>query len=125
MEGAPGLELATIPEEIMGGLVVARTVMPHQCLNVPLRVLNQSDKSIKLKKGYTVASLEPVTVVPECPEDPCDFRAMAAEVSDAQSEEWRTKLLEGIEPEISDEVRRELNQILIDYSDCFSKSEFD
>jgi hypothetical protein len=45
------VEFATIPSEIRGGLYVARTMVPHQCAGVPLRILNCTCKAVHLKKG--------------------------------------------------------------------------
>jgi len=117
------IEFATVPSEIRSGLFVARTLMPHRCENVPLRVLNSSNKMIRLKRGSTVAELEPVELVEA--EDPEEEDSSLKTRAVQEEEEWKQELMSRVEPDVPAEMRAEILKILNEYSDCFSKSEFD
>jgi transposase InsO family protein len=109
------IEFATAPKELSNGLYVARAIIPHQCESIPMRVLNSSNRRVVLRKGSQLSDLEPVTVIQE------------SEVGDAGSEDssWKSKLVQEVDVEVSGREKLELEKILEDYSDCFSKSEFD
>src|SRR6266516_3276162 len=110
-------DLVTRPGVMDNGLFVARVVVPRHCTNIPIRVLNVTEKDIVLKKGAVLSDLETVQVV-----QTSDTRSPAVTVED---DSWKEELMGRVSREVKGETRRELQQILEDYADCFTKSEFD
>ena len=109
------IELVSEPQKLENGLYVARALIPHRCTDIPIRVLNPTNRAVTLKENSTLAALELVYVVE--PEGNTDGRQ--------EDDEWKRKLIEGVDTELTDGDRSELRNILEDYSDCFSKNEFD
>jgi len=114
----PEVELATVPRETRGGLYIARVVVPHKCTAVPVRVLNSSSRAVTLQKGSLAAELESVEVLEVHDQEGTDQRS-------DPTEEWAADLLNGVEADIGAENREELRSTLEEYSDCFSRSDFD
>ena len=114
--GETPTEYATIPSELEAGVYAARAIIPHKCANIPVRVLNTTNKPVVLRRARLVAKLEPVRVeVKKC-----------EEISETEEEEdWKRKLLSGLDEEISEEDVKKVEEILTEYQDCFSQSEFD
>src|SRR5437867_7560436 len=97
------------------GMYIARVIVPHQCQNIPIRLLNNSARSITLHKGTTLTKLEPVNIVDESTNE--------VPVQDGKDNVWKDSLLARVGKDISDQTKDELDQILTNYADCFSKSE--
>ncbi len=117
-EGCVGMvDLITRPGVMDNGLYFARVVVPHHCTNVPVRLLNVTERDITLKKGAVLSDLESVTVLPARKEPP------AAEAE--AGEQWKEELMSRVSREVEGGNRRELRSLLTEYADCFSKSEFD
>jgi hypothetical protein len=111
------VEFATRPREMRNGLYVASTVIPHQCANIPVRLLNTSGRDVTLCRGATLSDLEPVAVVP----DEIEPEVTPLNIDSA----WKDGLVNDLSEEIDPGTRHEISCILDDYADCFSKSEFD
>jgi len=111
------VEFATSSHTLSNGLIVGRVMVPHQCENIPIRILNTSSKPITLYKGTDLSSLEPVRVI-EKGEDP-------EPITIKNPDDWKDGLMKDLNAEIEQETRVKLDGLLIDYADCFSKSEFD
>jgi len=105
------IEYTTVPERLTSGLYIARAIVPHQCENVPVRVLNASDQPIVIRQGRIIAKLEPTTVADA--EEKCEV--------EAHTEDWKRELIEGIAEELSDAHHRKLDEVLSEYANCFSR----
>jgi len=77
-----------------------------------------SGRSVVLQKGTTLSELEPVNVLPE---DQKINEPSCRNVHDS----WKEDMLSGIDPEVKTGYRVNIDSILTDYADCFSRSEFD
>src|SRR6266516_1789285 len=113
-ENETPVEYATVPERLQRGVYIARSIIPHQCTNVPVRILNTTDEAIVIRAGSQVAELEPVTI-----------NETEAQSNTVEEDAWKDKLIEGIDEEITELERAQLNEILSRYADCFSRTEFD
>src|SRR6266516_3741743 len=111
------VELATDSHTMRNGLIIARVMVPHQCKNIPVRVINTTSRPITLFRGANLSTLEPVHVM-EVNQDP---EPSVPEVSN----EWKVGLVKDLPEEMDQETRHNLDILLSEYADCFSKSEFD
>ena len=108
-------ELVTEPRELSNGLYIARSVIPHRCSGIPVRVLNPSNRAVTLHKGSVLTTLDPVAVIDNSqPDRPT-----------SESDEWMNDLISKVDVDVSSQEKSELKRLLSEYSDCFSKSEFD
>ncbi len=110
-------DLITCSGVLENGLYVARVVVPHQCNNVPVRILNVTERDILVKKGDVISELESVQVISP--------NSTVPERDSNTNDEWKEDLLRRVSGEIKGKDRKELRKILTEYEDCFSKSEFD
>src|SRR6267154_2596096 len=109
------IEYATAPRELQNGLYVARAIIPHQCEDIPVRILNSSSKECVLSQGQCLSELEPVTVMDVIDE----------EGSTLQNDQWKKDLLKDVDPAVKADEIQQLDNLLDEYADCFSRSEFD
>ena len=109
------VELVSEPREMENGLYVGRALIPHRCTDIPMRVLNSSNRDIVLERDSTIAELEPVKILESPRTDESRFSGNG----------WAEKLVEEIDSTVTAPERAELSEILSEYSDCFSKDEFD
>src|SRR6267154_346279 len=94
------IEYTTVPERLTNGLYIARAIVPHQCEDVPVRVLNVSNRPIIIRQGRTVAKLEPATI-----------GASGGGVSsndEVETQDWKKELMAGVAEEIGEANRSEL-----------------
>ena len=111
-------ELAIIPRPLSRGLYVARTIVPHRCADIPVRILNPTGVERKLYKGTSLADLEPVEIM--------DARAVQEDNRSVQGDSnWQEDLLENMDPSVTIDEKRQVGAILEEYADCFSRSEYD
>ena len=109
------VEFVSEPQELDNGLYVGRSIIPHRCTAIPIRVLNSSNRDIVIERDSTIAELEPVQIVEPTMKN--DSRPIGYE--------WADKLMEDVDADVTEAERSELKDILFEYSDCFSKDEFD
>ena len=110
-------EWATKPEQIAPGVLVARILLPHRSLDIPVRVMNVGNSEVKLQSGTVIAGVEPVTTAePNKRED--------AEMCERQSVVIEN-MLNRVHPDVGEEGKEMLRQILTEYKDAFSFSEDD
>ena len=103
------------PKQLDNGLTVARALVPNRCHDIPVRIVNTSDKSLTLHRDCILAELEePEQIIDEEPS-----------ANDRTNREWMEKLLEGVDSSLSVSDRELLRHILLSYQDCFSRSEYD
>ena len=116
-------EWGTEARSLAPNLRVARTIVPTDRVdNVPVRVINTSPETITLKAGTTVSDLIPFEIVGPLP---CgDESATATDLASEASRmiEDMTSRVDGSLPE---SFVITLKEILTEYSDVFSRSEYD
>jgi len=110
--------LVVEPNETEQGLYVAGALLPARSHNVPTRVVNTSSRSFRLEEGETLGEVEVLQAVDivDCDE---------TESSPAQGNNWMRQLTDSIHSSVTDGERHKLEQILEEYRDCFSLSEYD
>ena len=109
------VEFVSEPRELENGLYVSRTIIPHRCSDIPIRVLNSSSRDVVIERDSTIAELEPVMIV----------EPVRTNESRFCNNEWADKLVDEVDTTVTEQQRAGLRDILADYSDCFSKDEFD
>ena len=114
--GPEGEEWCTENGDIKGSsLIVAHTLVPNELDNIPVRILNKTEKSVFVKAESVLADLETVVPVEKVVDDPTAPKESG----------YVDKLLERVDVGISDEEKHELKKLLEKYSDVFSTSEYD
>ena len=110
----PKGDWATEPIELKQGLMVAGAVLPRRYDNLVVRILNLSDKEAFLRKGSEVAEAVPVVVEPTLPG-----------LQEDRNFEHVDPLVETVDDSVPEEEKSQLKAILHEFSDVFSRSEFD
>ena len=105
------MEGSTIEE----GLYVARSLIPHQCRNIPVRVYNSREHDIKLLKDKVIAELQAVEPV----------EPDTAKTQTTKDSNWMDKLINGCDNDLTANDKENLRTILLQYQECFSQSEYD
>ena len=111
---------------IDGGVQVSRTVVPSDIwTDIPVRLLNTGNTSVKLKAETPVSNLEPVTVLTNSYSDTNDIVQQVNMVTcesdvDGKSEipEYVSKLVEGVGIPVTELESKTLQTILMSYKDC-------
>ena len=109
------MSLLLEPKELKEGLTVARVLVPNRCDNVPVRIINTSDRDIMLRKGCVLAELE----------EPERILTNDVLMDNHSDNEWLNTLLDGVDKSLSYTDKAHLKGILSSYEDCFSRSEYD
>ena len=115
------------------GLHVARTIIPdNRWSDIPIRVMNVSEKPIFLKSGSAIADLHPVEIVDK---NPALFSGLTQDsdisepksVADEQNEvpDFIEKLVDGVDDSLPESACLALCEILKERIDVFSQSEYD
>ena len=109
---------ATQPVEMRNGLLVARVLVPNKSEEIPVRVLNATDKPVHMSKGTEVTELEQVH-----PLEP------QQEVLSKKPQEDMGKIISDLMDRVDDgvpkQVKEELASILLKHTNVFSKGEWD
>jgi len=108
---------ATLPKEFVDGLLVARTALPNRATNLPVRIINVTDKPARVDKGTIVTELEALTPLM------CD--AVEASAPDDDKEQIITEMLSRVDESVPESARDSLHDLLLRYSNVFSKNELD
>ena len=109
-------EWATAPSEPIPGLRVARTLVPNNSPAAAVRVCNISRKPITLRKGQSLSILQNVKV---------GSATIATSTNRDDARQQRRSIVEQIDPAVPQETRSQLSQLIENYQDVFSYSEFD
>jgi hypothetical protein len=97
-------------------LVIARALVPNRCCNIPVRVINATNRDVTIPRERVLAELEePDRIIEE----------NAEMESGPPEEEWLEKLIGNVDNDLSYEEKGHLKEILLQYKDCFSRSEYD
>ena len=105
---------ATEPLELRKGLWVAGALLPRRFDGVPVRMMNLNNSEVMLRKGSEIAEAIPVQMLAnsDAVEGPSPFAHLKP-------------LMETVADDVTQEEKGNLASLLEEYSDVFSKSEFD
>jgi transposase InsO family protein len=106
-------QLMTEQRSLSTGLNIARVILPLRCRNLPLRVLNTTDRPVTLRNGEELTTVESVVVGPK------------REGPAADPENHISPVMDTIEAELSPTQREVMRCLLAEYADVFSQSEYD
>ena len=111
------LHLSTALNAPVNGLRVARTLIDGGSGSAGVRVCNITERPISLYRGCVVSPLQPVTALSPSQPD--------SEASPNSSPEHIRPILDRTDPSVPSDTKHQLGQLLVSYSDVFSRSEFD
>ena len=104
--------------QIKDGILVARTIVPNRASDLPVRVMNTTHAPVMISKGTTISELQPI--------EPVIARSAAEETrSTAMSAQVIEDMMSHVDSSIPEGTRAELRCVLEEYSDVFSKDEWD
>ena len=104
----------TEAKEIETGLCSSRTIIPDQCNDIPVRILNVMDKPVSLKAGSILSKLDKVEVI----ESQCHLM----ETADLS---YLDSMLHKVDPSVPHEIREGLTRLVHRYHHIFSRDEYD
>ena len=113
---SPGENWSTVPSEPLPGLRVARTLIPHDTPIVAVRVCNISRRPITLSKGQSISVLQSVKVG-------TSVTTTSTEQTDPQKQ--RQSIIDNADPSVPQDAKARLAQLIENYHDVFSYSEYD
>jgi len=105
--------------ELRNGENVARAILPERLDDLPIIVLNCSTEPCEINADTILTEL----TLAECTKENDENELTAAE--GVRSYKPLSKLMEGVDEQVSEEQRVELIKILREYSDVFSTGELD
>jgi len=105
--------------ELRNGVNVARAILQERLNNFPILVLNSSDQPCEIHANTILTELSLAQCTDESEEE-----ILTSSVGD-QSYLHLSKLLDGIDDDVSEDQRGELIKMLREYADVFSKGELD
>jgi hypothetical protein len=103
---------ATSPCQPAPGVSVARAVIPARTSGIPVRVFNGNAKPICLPAGTVVSQLDRVEV--------CDVSLNGEQKAETKRADAIKRMVDGVDPEISDLDRDRLAALLVKFSSAFS-----
>jgi len=103
---------------VKDGLLVARTIVPDKVDDVPVRVLNTTSAPVVVSKGTLLSNLQPLVPMEEATTAPSADRRKA-------DLEIITDMLARIDDSVPLHLCDKLRALLHNYSDVFSKDEWD
>src|SRR6218665_664524 len=116
---------ATRPTVLNTGLVVAGAVLPKRTTGLTMRVLNPTDRAIRLKKGIR-CDLEEVVVLERPAENLQTGDCFATrQVETSEVESTIEPLWRNVADDVPAEIRQKLKNILLEHRAAFSLSEWD
>jgi hypothetical protein len=96
------------------GVCMARTLVPYRNKNVPVRLLNLDNKSVRLVSGTVLSDLRPAEVIESKPT-----------VNEKGRNDYVASILAHVDPQVTGEEWDQLCSLLLKYREVFSQSEFD
>ena len=97
-------------------VVLARTLVSSRMPTAAVRVCNVSHKPIQLHRGQSISILQNVKLAAELP---------TAESNESDAEQQRHKIVNNVDPSIPEVIKDELSELVEEYQDIFSYSEYD
>ena len=122
---------STEPGLVMDGVYVSRTVVPDdRFTDIQVRVMNVRSEALVINTGTSVADLQPVTVlssIPVCETGgiPASCRSTNVEIAEGQENTFVEGLVSGEHDPLPESICMSLKDVLMQYSDVFSKSPSD
>ena len=108
----------TEPREVQGGVVVARTLLPNEMENLPVRVCNVTDRPVRLRKDMLLSRLEPYQPVE-------GTTAAPPKCSQSTDQSIIQDMMDKVDPSVPGHIKDQLRQLLNKYSATLSKNELD
>lgn len=117
----------TEPSYVRPGLHVSRTLVPQNVWSdVPVRVMNVSERPVTLNSGTVIADLQQFEVVSSVPVSNSDSTQVKQVNGDTQqTPEFVQKLLDEVDDSVPESTSLALEAILIEHIDVFSQDEND
>ena len=117
-EGEP-TDWMTEAVQLQDGVCVARAVLPNRCNDVPVLMMNCTEKPVKIRAGTQLAELTAADVINESNTTP------VVTLYPEQCVAHVSELLEGVDESVNEEEKQQLKSLLNNYADVFSASKFD
>ena len=115
MEGT--LAWATEPRQLRRGVLVARTLHPDKVGELPVRVINMTNKPVKLAKDSVLSTPEPVS--------PLKAQQQPQPSNQNHVKDAIEGMISNVDKSFGDDVKDKLRQVLLKHSAVFSKDEWD
>ena len=103
---------ATEINELKEGVCTARVILPRGWHDLPMRVMNVSERDYQMKRGQELTTIEPVEVLE------------STALSTVKAESIQS-MVDRVDPSISIEHKAALKALLTEYESVFSYHEFD
>ena len=103
-------------DNLREGVYVSRTLLPDRFSEVPVRILNVSGEPIHLRAGSVVSELHPVDEVLSVL--PSESNA----VTDPELEQVISDMVDRVDPEVPEAVKRKLKKLIHEFKSAFSKN---
>jgi transposase InsO family protein len=120
---------ATKPQLLETGLWVAGTLLKESTQHLMVRVMNPTEREVRLKKGVRCVTEDVVVSQAKDDHEPAEYckTVKQSEVGKEQTEilEVLAPLWEGIDKDVPEEKKNELRQLLMKYQAVFSLHEWD
>ena len=107
--------------EVQTGVFVSRTLLPQQSDNLPISIINITDKPVQIEKGTILTDATPVDV----PTEQLPENEKSAKSRKRRSYEHLKPLMENLSPDMTRREQDELWDLLKSYADVFSTGKFD
>ena len=101
--------------EIAHGLQIARTLVPNRLMEVPVRVMDESDQPVTWEKGAAVSILEQTNVM----------ALMTPNNKTALNSTFKTDLLAAVQGDLHPADVATLTHLIEELEDVFSKGDYD
>ena len=108
---------ATEPRQLRCGVLVARTMLPDQVGELPVRVINMTQKPVKLAKDSVLSTLEPVSQLKAQPQPQPPNQNDVKDIIEG--------MISNVDKSFNDDVKDKLRQVMFKHSAVFSKNEWD
>jgi hypothetical protein len=103
-------------DEPIGGICIARSIIPRRATNIPIRLVNCNNKPIRVTEGTPLAILEPTEVLEE---------TTVSTNNEPNASDIINKLIAEVDPSISEAQKAALHNLCSRYSQIFSTSDMD
>ena len=109
----------TEAKELRPGVYLPRTLVADRPTEVPVRLMNVSGEDIRLKAGSVISELyEATEVLAELPTD-------TEVVTDSSLKSVISDMISRVDPEVPDQTKSQLEKLMYDFGQVFSKGETD
>jgi hypothetical protein len=116
----------TEPTLLRPGIHVSRTLIsPSRSIDLPIRILNTSTEAARLPAGTVVSDLQSVSLVDENVANVENQNEETTVKSLDEPTNFIESMMRGVHPSVPETEAKALEQLLIEYSDVFSRSDRD